>query len=76
MSTRIITPNPDKPELKIEDLWYSIYFYSAFDVKYARIRLYPLTDFLFFMLKISDVCKKDGATRGASGCAARTTLQL
>ena len=32
--------------------------------KKAHIRkLYPLADFLFFMLKISDVHKKDGAQR-------------
>jgi hypothetical protein len=44
--------------------------------KKQGMRLYSFADFWFFMLKIPGVYNKDGATRGASACAARATPQF
>jgi hypothetical protein len=60
---------PKVPKIKR----YSIDFYIS---KKQGIRLFSFTDFRFIMPKIPGVCKKDGATRGASACAARATPQF
>jgi hypothetical protein len=54
-------------------LRYSIDFIKR---KKQGMRLYSFADCLFFMLKIPGVYNKDGATRGASACAARATPQF
>jgi hypothetical protein len=59
--------------LKCLKLRYAIYFIER---KKQGMRLYSFTDFWFFRLKIAGVYNKDGATRGASACAARATPQF